>query len=128
MTYIIFWSHSITASTVDFHSTNSSSILGATTNNGPLGKWLSRLTVYQEMRVQFSQGPYRTKGTAHVGDSTVSRGLVVHFWPLRLVVRTRGFHPRNSSSILLVANGECLQVEFMRNRNLLGESPNVSRQ
>ena len=24
---------------------------------GPLGKWLSHLTVYQEMRVQFSQGP-----------------------------------------------------------------------
>ena len=62
------------------------------------------------MRVQFSQGPYRTKGTARAGDSTVSRGLVVHFWPLRLVVRTRGFHPRNSSSILLVANGECSHI------------------
>ena len=86
------------------------------------------MTVYQAMRVQFSQGPYRTKGTARAGDSTVSRGLVVHFWPLRLVVRTRGFHPRNSSSILLVANGECLQVVFMRSRSLLGESPNVSRQ
>ena len=24
---------------------------------GPLGKWLSHLTVYQEMRVRFSQGP-----------------------------------------------------------------------
>ena len=68
------------------------------------------------------------KGTARAGDSTVSRGLVVRFWPLRLVVRTRGFHPRNSSPILLVANGECLQVEFMRSSNLLGESPNVSRQ
>jgi hypothetical protein len=26
-----------------------------------------------------------------------------------------------------VANGECLQVKFMKSRNLLGESSNVSR-
>lgn len=31
-------------------------------------------------------------------------------WPLRLVVRTRGFHPCNSSSILLVAKIECFNA------------------
>lgn len=37
------------------------------------------------------------------GHAEETSCVTFYIWPLRLVVRTRGFHPCNSSSILLVA-------------------------